>query len=53
MTKVECRYLAKLDMLNSILSYLENDNNLTIDDVIVRLRRSEMFYRNSLAQLED
>lgn len=53
MLKVECHYRAKLDLIGSLLTYLESNNELTIDDIIAKLKYSELFYRNSLANLED
>lgn len=53
MLKVECRYRAKLDLIGSLLTYLESNDELTIDDIIAKLRHSELFYRNSLVNLED
>lgn len=53
MLKVECRYRAKLDLLCDILTFLENTDSIEVDEIITRLKRSEYFYRNQLAQLED
>ena len=52
MTKVECKYNAKLDLIQSILYMIENEEDLTIDDLYNKLRRSEMFYRNALAHVD-
>lgn len=53
MLKVECRYLAKLELIENLLHAIENDDNITsIDDIAIKLKRSRLFYRNQLAKLE-
>lgn len=53
MLKVECKYRAKLELIESLLNTLESDKIVDIDDVIVKLKRSYWFYRNQLSDLDD
>lgn len=52
MLKVECRYRAKIDVLNSLLQSIEDDKaEITVDDIVVKLKRGLIFYRSQLAEL--
>lgn len=53
MTKIECRYQAKLEIINSLLDYLDNldDEQVDISELKSRLVRSQLYYRNQLTEL--
>lgn len=52
MLKVECRYRAKLELIESLLYAIENDDNLNdLEQVLTYLKRSELFYRSQLVEL--
>lgn len=54
MRKIECRYLSKLDLINSLIDYIENSSEeIDIDTLLIKLKKSQLFYRSCLAHLDD
>lgn len=53
MTKIECKYISKLEIINSLIDYIENsEDDIDIDLILKKLYRSRLFYRSQLVDLD-
>lgn len=53
MTKIECKYVSKLEIINSLIDYIENsEDDIDIDLILKKLYRSRLFYRSQLVELD-
>lgn len=49
LSRVEHRYLCKLEIIKSLQEYIYNKEDCTIDELSKKLRKMELFYRRGLS----